>query len=140
MASAACASSRLVRAEHSVVLAHVSHDSTDLVLEHLRALGVSRTDLTLTRVEELGGGFTSTEATSLIWADVVGLAGSNARLIGRYLAFMGVAGSDRLLRGHRDERDPDRRGDGCQPRPAPDHRDRGGADRPLAGGSSPVRC
>ena len=27
-----------------------------------------------------------------IWADVLGLAGSNSRLIGRYLAFMAVAG------------------------------------------------
>ncbi len=82
----------VVRAEHSVVLAQVSHDSTDLVLEHLGAMGVPRTDLTLTRVEELGGSFTSTEATSLIWADVIGLAGTNARLIGRYLTLMGVAG------------------------------------------------
>ena len=83
----------VVRAEHSVVLAYVAHDATDAVLEQLRALGVSRTDLTLTRVEELGGGFRRTEATSLIWADVVGLAGSNARLLGRYLALMGVAGA-----------------------------------------------
>src|SRR5690242_4193154 len=65
----------VVRAEHSVVLAHVEHDAADAVLERLRTLGVPRTDLTLTRVEELGGGFTRTEATSLIWADVVGLAG-----------------------------------------------------------------
>ncbi len=83
----------VVRAEHSVVLAHIAHDSTDEVLSHLKALGVQRTDLTLTRVEELGGGFTRAEATSLIWADVVGLAGTNARLLGRYLALMGVAGA-----------------------------------------------
>src|SRR4051794_38749268 len=30
--------------------------------------------------------------TGLVWADVVGVAGSNARLVGRYLAFMVVAG------------------------------------------------
>jgi uncharacterized hydrophobic protein (TIGR00271 family) len=78
---------------HSVVLAHLSHDATDRVLAQLEAIGVGREDLTLTRVDELGGGFSPAAATSLIWADVVGLAGTNARLIGRYLAFMAVAGA-----------------------------------------------
>jgi hypothetical protein len=77
---------------HSLVLAQVSHQATDRVLEQLQALGVARHDLTLFRVEELGGGAPGATDTSLIWADVVGLAGSNARLIGRYLAFMAVAG------------------------------------------------
>jgi uncharacterized hydrophobic protein (TIGR00271 family) len=84
---------QVYRAEHSVVLAHVSHDACDRVIHHLETLGVSRDDLTLTRVEELGGGFSPSSAASLIWADVVGLAGSNARLIGRYLALMAVAGA-----------------------------------------------
>jgi len=30
--------------------------------------------------------------TGLVWADVMGVAGTNARLVGRYLAFMVVAG------------------------------------------------
>ena len=76
----------------SLVRANVSHDATDHILAELRALKVDRTDVTLMRVEELGGDVTGAGATSLIWADVVGLAGSNARLIGRYLAFMAVAG------------------------------------------------
>jgi uncharacterized hydrophobic protein (TIGR00271 family) len=76
----------------SVVLAHVSHDSTDQVLTELRALRVARADMTLMRIEEVGGGAADAEDTSLIWADVLGLAGSNSRLIGRYLAFMAVAG------------------------------------------------
>jgi uncharacterized hydrophobic protein (TIGR00271 family) len=84
---------QVYRAEHSVVMAHVAHDAADRVIHHLEKLGVSRDDLTLTRVEELGGGFSPHSATSLIWADVVGLAGSNARLIGRYLALMAVAGA-----------------------------------------------
>lgn len=84
---------RVVRAEHSVVLAHVSHDATDRVITDLEGWGVAREDLTLTRLEELGGGWSPASATSLIWADVVGLAGTNARLIGRYLAFMAVAGA-----------------------------------------------
>ena len=84
---------QVYRAEHSIVMAHVAHDACDRVIHHLESLGVSQDDLTLTRVEELGGGFSPQRATSLIWADVVGLAGSNARLIGRYLALMAVAGA-----------------------------------------------
>jgi uncharacterized hydrophobic protein (TIGR00271 family) len=78
--------------QHSLVLAQVTHQAADRVLDQLQALGVARHDLTLIRVEELGGGVRGAADTSLIWADVVGLAGSNARLVGRYLAFMAVAG------------------------------------------------
>ena len=81
-----------VRDEHSLVLATVSHNATDHILKELRALDIPREDVTLTRIEELGGGLSDSSDTSLIWADVVGLAGSNARLIARYLAFMAVAG------------------------------------------------
>ena len=80
-----------VRDQHSLVLATVSHTAADRILDELRAFGVSRQDVTLTRVEELGGGARDAD-TSLIWADVVGLAGTNARLIARYLVFMAVAG------------------------------------------------
>lgn len=76
----------------SVVFAHVSHDATDQILVELRALSVAPADMTLMRIEELGGGVPGADDTSLIWADVVGLAGSNSRLIGRYLVFMAVAG------------------------------------------------
>jgi uncharacterized hydrophobic protein (TIGR00271 family) len=81
-----------VRDGHSLVHATVSHDVTDQTLRELRALSVPREDVTLTRVEELGGGAIEGSHTSLIWADVVGLAGSNARILGRYLTFMAVAG------------------------------------------------
>lgn len=81
-----------VRDHHALVLASVSHDATDQILEELRALSVPREDVTLARVEELGGGVEREAQASLIWADVVGLAGSNSRLIARYLAFMAVAG------------------------------------------------
>lgn len=76
----------------SLVRANVSHDATDYILAELRALNIDRTDVTLMRVEELGGDVTGAGDASLIWADVLGLAGSNSRLIGRYLAFMAVAG------------------------------------------------
>lgn len=81
-----------VRDQHSVVIASVSHNATDHILEELEVLGVSREDITLVRVEELGGAIKGGADTSLIWADVVGLAGSAARLIARYLALMAVAG------------------------------------------------
>ncbi len=76
----------------SVVFAHVSHDATDRILAELRALSVAPADMTLMRIEELGGGVAGADDSSLIWADVLGLAGSNSRLIGRYVAFMAVAG------------------------------------------------
>jgi uncharacterized hydrophobic protein (TIGR00271 family) len=78
--------------DHSVVLARVSHDAVDLTLHQLRDLGVPRPDITLTRVDELGGGAGGAPDASVIWSDVVGLAGTNARLIGRYVALMAVAG------------------------------------------------
>jgi uncharacterized hydrophobic protein (TIGR00271 family) len=78
--------------ERSLVLAQVSHDATDRILEELRALRVAPDDITLTRVEELGGGAAGRDASSLVWADVVGLAGTNARLIARYVTLMAVAG------------------------------------------------
>jgi uncharacterized hydrophobic protein (TIGR00271 family) len=78
--------------ERSLVVARVSHGATDQILAELRALSVAPEDITLTRVEELGGDDADRDASSLIWADVVGLAGSNARLISRYVALMAVAG------------------------------------------------
>ncbi len=80
-----------VRDQHSLVLATISHAAADQVLDELRGLGVPGQDVTLTRVEELGGG-AGAAGTSLIWADVVGLAGTDARLIARYLVFMAAAG------------------------------------------------
>ncbi len=81
-----------VRHEHALVLATVSHATTDHVLQELQDLRVPPEDVTLTRVDELGGDITHHSDASLIWADVVGLAGSNSRLIARYLVFMAVAG------------------------------------------------
>jgi len=77
--------------QHSLVHAIVSHAAADQILDELRALGVPRQDVALIRVEELGGGAGDAD-TSLIWADVVGLAGTNARIIVRYLVFMAAAG------------------------------------------------
>ena len=80
-----------VRDRYSIVIATVTHSATDRILDELQMLHVAPEDVTLTRVEELGGRAGRAES-SLIWADVVGLAGSNSRLLGRYLTFMAVAG------------------------------------------------
>jgi uncharacterized hydrophobic protein (TIGR00271 family) len=79
------------REHHAVVLAHLSQRATDRVLDHLDKLEVSRENISLFRVEEVGGAARPAD-TTLIWADVVGLAGTNARLIGRYLVLMATAG------------------------------------------------
>src|ERR1700690_4145998 len=76
----------------SLVSGEVRHDATDTLVDELAAFGLASEDLRLTRVEELGGGQLGSEDTSLIWADVVGLAGSNSRIVSRYLALMAVAG------------------------------------------------
>jgi uncharacterized hydrophobic protein (TIGR00271 family) len=81
-----------LRDGHSLVSGEVSQGATDALVDELSKLGVLRDELRLTRVEELGGGVAGAQDTSLIWTDVVGFAGSNARIIGRYLAFMAVAG------------------------------------------------
>jgi uncharacterized hydrophobic protein (TIGR00271 family) len=76
----------------AVVRADVAHDSVDDVLDELERLAVPAADVSLARVELVGQVAGRKADTSLVWADVVGLAGSNARLVGQYLAFMVVAG------------------------------------------------
>jgi uncharacterized hydrophobic protein (TIGR00271 family) len=76
----------------SVVRADVAHDSVDDVLDELERLAVPAADVSLARVELVGQLAGRKADTSLVWADVVGVAGSNARLVGQYLAFMAVAG------------------------------------------------
>lgn len=76
----------------SVVRADVAHDSVDDVLDELERLAVPAADVSLARVELVGQLAGRKADTSLVWADVVGAAGSNARLVGQYLAFMAVAG------------------------------------------------
>ena len=81
-----------VRPGRCVVSADVAHASVDEVLDELERLGVPAADISLARVE-LVGQFAGRKAEpGLVWADVLGVAGTNARLVGRYLVFMLVAG------------------------------------------------
>ncbi len=81
-----------VRAGSSVVRADVAHGSVDDVLDELELLAVPARNISIARVELVGQLAGRKPDTSLVWADVVGVAGTNARLVGRYLAFMVVAG------------------------------------------------
>src|SRR6476646_2345509 len=81
-----------VRAGSSVLQADVAHDAVDEVLDELDRLAVPPADVSMARVEVVGQLAGRRADTSLVWADVVGVAGTNARLVGRYLAFMAVAG------------------------------------------------
>ena len=81
-----------VRPGSSVIRANVAHDSVEGVLDELERLEVPAADISMARIELVGQVAGRKADTSLVWADVVGVAGTNARLVGRYLAFMVVAG------------------------------------------------
>jgi uncharacterized hydrophobic protein (TIGR00271 family) len=81
-----------LRPGSSVVRADVAHHSVDDVLDELERLAVPAADVSLARVELVGQLAGRKPDTTLVWADVAGVAGSNARLVGQYLAFMAAAG------------------------------------------------
>ena len=80
------------RPGRSLLQANVAHDAVDHVLDELERLAVPTADVSLARVELVGQLADRRKGSDLVWADVVGVAGNNARLVGRYLAFMAVAG------------------------------------------------
>ena len=81
------------RAGHSLVIAVAQPATVDSLLDDLRDGGISDSDIALTRVEVIGSTAAVAEDDSLVWADVLGSARLNARLISRYLTFMVVAGA-----------------------------------------------
>lgn len=58
----------------SFVFAELRHDTTDEILRQLLTLGLPRESMSLTSVQEIG--VTRGGGSGLIWADVVGVAGS----------------------------------------------------------------
>jgi uncharacterized hydrophobic protein (TIGR00271 family) len=80
------------RPGHGLVAGVVRPNAVDPLLEVLQRLGVPDDGVTLSRVEVVGQMATGTPETSLVWADVLSAAWHHARPIGRYLAFMFVAG------------------------------------------------
>src|SRR3954452_6314129 len=78
-----------IRPGHAVLTAEVRPDAADKVLAFLERCGVPREDVALARLDDLGPG---RAYASLIWADVIGQAVRNARLVARYLVFLAAAG------------------------------------------------
>lgn len=81
------------RDAHSGLLtADVASDSAQEVLAHLHEVGLRPADIELLRVENIDPAPPGSRAVSMIWPDMLGMARRNARPLGRYVAFMAVAG------------------------------------------------
>ena len=81
-----------VPAGQLLLTAEVHPESADAVLEYLLSAGLEREDIALARFDEVGPVTTGHPVASLIWADVLGQARTNARPVARYLVFMMAAG------------------------------------------------
>jgi uncharacterized hydrophobic protein (TIGR00271 family) len=83
----------LNRVDGGLLVADIGSESTSDVLAYLDESGVSRDDITVFRLEEIGPAHPHAQsASSLIWADMVGFAQRNARPLARYVVFMTAAG------------------------------------------------
>jgi uncharacterized hydrophobic protein (TIGR00271 family) len=82
----------LNRVGEGLLVADIGSESTSDVLAHLDESGVSRDDITVFRLEEIGPAVPRGRSSSLIWADMVGFAQRNARPLARYVVFMSAAG------------------------------------------------
>lgn len=81
-----------VRVDHSVASATIPPAALDELLDDLDRLGVSATDITVTRAEAVGQAAGGVREAGVVWSDVLGTAWRQARPIGRYLVFMFAAG------------------------------------------------
>jgi uncharacterized hydrophobic protein (TIGR00271 family) len=74
----------------ALVTADLGDGTADAALEAVRRLGVPAEDVELLRLDSVGP--TSSQRGGVVWADLLGQAGTNARPLARYLVFMAVAG------------------------------------------------
>ncbi|HEY6654515.1 MAG TPA: DUF389 domain-containing protein [Solirubrobacterales bacterium] len=81
-----------VRVDHSVASATIPPAALDELLDDLDRLGVSATDITVTRAEAVGQAAGGVREAGVVWSDVLGTAWRQARPIARYLVFMFAAG------------------------------------------------
>jgi len=81
-------------AGHALVTADVDPDAADAALQALSALGVPPDDVWLLRLEGLQPGRLGRrrESSAVVWADLLGQAGEQARPVARFLILMAVAG------------------------------------------------
>ena len=66
--------------------------AADAALAAVRRLGVHDDNVELLRIDSIGPASSSNPLANVVWADLLGQAGTNARLLARYLVFMGIAG------------------------------------------------
>jgi uncharacterized hydrophobic protein (TIGR00271 family) len=66
--------------------------AADAALAAVRRLGVNDDNVELLRIDSIGPASSSNPLGNVVWADLLGQAGTNARLLARYLVFMGIAG------------------------------------------------
>jgi uncharacterized hydrophobic protein (TIGR00271 family) len=76
----------------ALVIADLRATVADEALAIARDEGISPEDISLLRLDAIGPSLPADEATALVWADLLGQAGVNARAAVRFLVFMGVAG------------------------------------------------
>ena len=81
-------------AGQALVTADVDPEAADQALLTLNALGVPAEDVWLLRLEGLQPGRRGRkrESSAVVWADLLGQAGENARPVGRFLILMAAAG------------------------------------------------
>src|SRR3954467_7352296 len=81
-------------AGHALVTADVDPGAADAALQALSALGVPADDVWLLRLEGLQPGRLGRrrESSAVVWADLLGQAGEQARPVARFLILMAVAG------------------------------------------------
>jgi len=73
-------------------MADVERESVDEVLSRLSGAGVALNNISFLNIDAISPGPGDAPATSLIWADMLGMARRYSRPLARYLVFMVVAG------------------------------------------------
>ena len=76
----------------ALLTADLDTDAADAALAVLRQLGVPVADIVLLRLESIGPSVHGDGITNVVWADLIGQAGNNARPLARYVVLMAVAG------------------------------------------------
>jgi uncharacterized hydrophobic protein (TIGR00271 family) len=80
------------RTGRSLVTADVDPDAADTALQALTRLGVPAEDIWLLRLDGFQPGRRRRTSGAVVWADLLGQAGENARPVARFLMLMTVAG------------------------------------------------
>ncbi len=76
----------------ALVTADLDTDAADAALDAMQRLDVPGEDVVLLRLESIGPGTGGVGLPSVVWADLLGQAGVNARPIARFVILMAVAG------------------------------------------------